>query len=135
MTKLTRWGRITGFQATFTREPTLRGLLAGALEVQSLASIYRTRHGAAASFVETRRACLKPPFKQLSVGRRLGHEAAYCVATRKSGNTKVTVYVLAWRRNNVTAGVLLAGLAGVVDSTEAVRLARKQDARIAATLK
>lgn len=135
LVQLARWGRIGGYQATFTREPTLRGLLAGSLEVQSVASVYRTTRGAAASFVQSRTACRKPPFKQLSMGGHLGHEAAYCSMQRMSSGQKITVYVLLWRHGRISAAILLGGLAGVVDPTEAVKLGRKQDARFARTLR
>jgi len=135
LAQLTAWGRIGGYQATFTREPTLRGLLAGSLQVQSIASVYRTTRGSAASFVHTRTACRKAPFKQLSIGGRLGHEAAYCSAQRQSAGQKIAVYVFVWRRDSISAAVLLAGLAGVVDPTEAVALGRKQDARMVAALR
>lgn len=135
LSQLKRWGRIGGYQATFTREPTLRGLLAGSLEVQSLASVYRTARGAAASFVQSRTVCKKSPFTRLSIGARLGHGAVYCSMQQRRSGQKITVYLLAWRRGSVTAAILLGGLAGVVDPTEAVTLAHKQDARIARALR
>jgi hypothetical protein len=132
---LVRLGRIGGYQATFARAPTLRGLFAGALEVQSFASVYRTTRGAAASFAQTRFACRRSTFKPLSIGTRLGHEAVLCSTVRQSSGQKIAVYALGWRRANVIASILVAGIAGVADPTEAVRLGRKQDTRIAQQLR
>ena len=125
-----RWGRMTGYEREFAREASLGDLVRGALQISSSASIYKSVSGARASTAETIRRCRQPPAKTLSLQEKIGEQRALCSSRMKSGGYTIQVYVVVWRRGVVKAGVAAAGLSGAISSSEAVALARKQDAAI-----
>jgi len=133
-----RWGRVTGYHADFSREA-----LAGILNLTSGASTYKTTAGATASTRasyaaagKTTRIYGKPTsFKRVSTGTRLGHEAQMFTTKVTSEGITVSVYILVWRYRTVKASLLVGGLAGTLDAAEVVRLAQKQQTRIAAAFR
>jgi hypothetical protein len=132
-----RWGRITGYEADFSREA-----LAGIISLTTNASTYKTAAGAAASTrasyavaAKTKRIYGKlTSFKRVSTGAKIGHEARMFTTKVTSEGIAVSVYVLIWRYRTVKAALFVGGLAGTLDAAEVVRLAQKQQTRIAAAL-
>jgi hypothetical protein len=125
-----RMGRLNGYEATYDKA----GGIFGMLEVVSTASIYRTAAGAHTSFqagsvgVESSRS---PRFHRLSVGDVLGAESRLYKTTTKQNGTSVVVYAVVWRAGTVNSSILAAGIAGTVDPSDIVALAKKQVRRIA----
>ena len=118
---LVRWGRINGYQVDYARAGN-RGIL----HVRSVASRYGTAKGAADSlhyaFSEAGR---------VFTGTRIGTESRMYTATVNSQAVPVVGYAVFWRSRTVKAGIVAAGVKGTVRATDAVALARKQQARIA----
>ena len=103
--------------------------------MESRASTYRTTKGAHTSFALSAAGVTKArAFKRLSLGTTLGSEARFYLTTTTKNGVKVDVYAVFWRTSTVYAAVLGGGLSGTVDPSEVVRLAKKQQARIAEAL-
>jgi hypothetical protein len=131
---LRRWGRITGYETSFTRTA-----LVGLIQVGSNATTYKSVRGAAASLHDTFRKALKPfngyRFKRLSTGGPIGHESRLYMVRTKSGSTTIDLYLVAWRYFTVIASTQGAGVAGTVTPESVVALAKKQQRHIVAALR
>jgi hypothetical protein len=126
-------GRLTGYDATYTALA-----VSGLTEVDAFASIYKTNAGAHQSLL------LTVAHAQIADGATVepsvaaampGNEALVYLTTSKNGGMKVHNYTVAWRRGAVFAEVIGGGRAGTVNPTEVLALAKRQDARIAQTLR
>jgi hypothetical protein len=125
------WGYVTGYEADFARDPSLADLASGgAIQIISITSIYRSSVGAHRSMVKSKQFCRKPPFQEVSVGARLGHEAHMCSYTETQGGFTAQVYVVVWRKGRFKASIFLAGLKGGTSASEAVSLAKVQLGRM-----
>jgi hypothetical protein len=130
-----RWGRINGYEADFSRSSS-----SGILQITSRTSTYKTAKGATDSTHESFKAegtkqkmmGQTVVFKRISTGARIGHEARMYAVEVKSEGISVIAYGLIWRYQTVKAAVLVAGISGTVDAADVVKLAQKQQARIAA---
>jgi hypothetical protein len=129
-----RWGRITGYDNSFTRTALL-----GLIQVESSASTYKSVRGAADSLHASYRQALKPingvRYTRLSTGGPIGHESRMYTGRTKSGGTSLVVYLIAWRYFTVKAATIGAGVAGTVTPETIVALARKQQRHIVQALR
>jgi hypothetical protein len=130
--KLTRWGRVTGFEVDFTRPARQATLQDGPLEVRSSASVYRSATGARAAFAYARGHLVPNGYVPLALGFAVGEEARQWV----SGDLGTMLrYVLIWRERTVGAAIVVTGRVGVVSAADLAPLARRQEARIRAALR
>lgn len=130
-----RWGRINGYEAEYAREG-----IAGIGQVNSAASTYKAAGGARDSLRRSFAQAAKPSpgglrFKRLSAGGRIGHEVRVYSTTYKSEGLSVTLVTVLWRYGTVRASIYAGGLRGTVDVAEVVRLAKRQQSRVAAALR
>jgi hypothetical protein len=132
----TRWGRVIGYEADFSRDGTI-----GILFLSTGASTYTTVKGADASLRDSFAVAVKPQrlngqrvvFARVAMtGAPLGQEARTYTTNVLSQGVRVTFFVVLWRHGAVKATLLVGGPQGTVKAAEAVRLARKQQSRIAA---
>ncbi|MGZ8688375.1 MAG: hypothetical protein ACXWZP_08095 [Gaiellaceae bacterium] len=132
----TRWGRVIGYEADFSRDGTT-----GILFLSTGASTYTTVKGAGASLRDSFAVAVKPQrlngqrvvFARVAMtGAPLGQEARTYTTNVLSQGVHVTFFVVLWRHGAVKATLLVGGPRGTLKAAEAVRLARKQQARIAA---
>ena len=134
----TRWGRITGYEADFSREA-----LTGILKVTSASSTYKTAKGAADSTRDSYAQTTKPhrfngqpvTFKQVSTGAKIGHEARMYSTSLKANGFNFTFYAILWRYGTVKASLLVGGLRGTFDAATAVKMAKRQQARMVEALR
>lgn len=124
-----RYGYIAGYEADYDRDVSLTDMATGAIEIDSIVVIYRDKAGPSWGLQKTGDSC-HTRGKLLSVGARIGDDALLCSVARSSGGTHLQVYVLSWRDRRFRGTVLLAGVAGGVSPSQAVRLAKLQEARI-----
>jgi hypothetical protein len=125
------WGYATGYEADFSADGASIGdILSGASDIDSSASVYSSSSGAEKSLNASVAACNKAPFKELSVGAKIGDEAHLCAVTKKSGDVTVEVYVVLWRHGRFKGSVEIAGVAAGTSATQAVKLAAIQDKRM-----
>lgn len=132
----TKWGRITGYEADFSRDRT-----AGILFLSTGASTYTTVKGAGASLRDSFAVAGKPQrlngqrvvFERVAMtGAPLGQEARTYSTNVVSEGLHVTFFVVLWRHGAVKATLLVGGPRGTLSAAAVVRLARKQQARVAA---
>jgi hypothetical protein len=124
------WGYLTAYESDFSKKGSVGDLLASASQVTSSVTVYRTSAGAGKSLASSVATCNKAPFKELSVGAKIGDESHLCSATRKSGGVTVQIYAVIWRRGQLKAAVLTAGVVGGTSPDQAVKLAKVQDKRM-----
>jgi hypothetical protein len=126
------WGYLTGYEATYTQNGGLADLLAGAGQILSSVSVYKSAGGAASSWTESDATCLrhKPQCTRLALNERIGDQAGLYKVAVTSKKTKVISYVVVWRRGALKGSIIAAGV-GVGPSVQAtVALAVKQDKRM-----
>jgi hypothetical protein len=124
------WGYLTAYESDFEKKGSIGDMLTSASQITSSVTVYRTSAGAAKSLASSVATCNKAPFKELSVGATIGDKAHLCSATRKSGGVTVQIYAVLWRRGDLKAAVLTAGVVGGTSPTQAVKLAQVQDKRM-----
>jgi len=132
LARLSRWGRTVGYESHFIRVRPQRGIPEGPVEIRSLASVYRTATGAAASFAYARRFLVPTSFSPLALGFTIGDAARQYVGGGLSGES--LVYILIWRKGRVNASLVLSGRLGELSAGDVAPLARAQQARIVAEL-
>jgi hypothetical protein len=125
----TRLGRIQGYEATYEKKGT-RGILV----VVTRASTYKTAAGAGESLALDARGAEKSRtvrFRRVRGAAKVGDESHMFRASVKQGRTTVEIYSVAWRSGKVYAAVIGSGLAGTGKPWFVVKLAKRQQARIA----
>ncbi len=133
-----RWGRITGYEADFSRVA-----ITGLIVINSNVGLYKTSVGARDSLRDSFATATKPnrfdgqliTFKRVSIGSSLGQEARMYTAQLSGPGINVTLFAVVWRYKTVKASLLTGGLQGTVDAKDAATLAKKQQARIVAALR
>jgi hypothetical protein len=130
LAELKSWGYVTGYEADFDRDVSLSNALTGPIEINSSASVYRTKQGVARSLASSAAVCNKRPYEELSVGAKIGDEAHLCSATSKANGYTYQTYAVLWRRGVMKAAVIVAGIKGGVSPEQAVALAKLQDKRM-----
>ena len=137
LAKFNNWGRLTGYQAQFTRNPG-PGKYGSIAVVISRVSVYKAISGTVASFADTASNCAGSGLPKVPSPGRLGYATVACSGTVTSQGSKLRLYALYWRHGRVTASVLLGGFAATTNATDMAALgwtlARAQDAHITAAL-
>ena len=130
-----RHGYLAGYELDATRRGGLGGdLSAGPFQVISVASVWRSAAGARWSLARTVRSSKAHGFQAVPTGGRIGAVSHLYSYTLQEGDQTLRVYALGWRDGRVRATVLITGLPSAVTPHTAVRLARKQEARITGDL-
>jgi hypothetical protein len=124
------WGYLTAYESDFSKNGSLGDLFSGASQIASSVTVYGTSTGAGKSLASSVASCNKPPFEELSVGARIGDESHLCSARHKSGGVTAQVYAVLWRRGQLKAGLIVAGVVGGTSPDVAVKLAKLQDKRM-----
>lgn len=119
-----RYGRTGGWYADYRRPP---GVTAGALIVQSAADVFGDAKGAGRE-LDADRAKVEA---NAIPAPRLGDESV-AGKVQGAGRPAALVYTFAWRKDNVTSLLVVTGLSGRLTNAEAVRLARRANARVTA---
>ena len=126
--------RAHGYLAGYELDATGRDLSAGPAQVISAASLWRSAAGARWSLARTVKSSRAHHFRAVPIGAHIGTESRLYAYTLQEGTDTLRVYSLGWRDGRVRGTVLVAGLPHVVTPRAAVRLARRQEARVAAEL-
>jgi hypothetical protein len=132
--RLEEWGRVEGYSRQFTRRASVRGPLAGADTIDSVASLYEDQEGAGESFASGVREYPRvgfAPAGRIDVGDGTGRAFR---GTNELAGEIVEYVILTWRRGRVIANVVTSGSPGRVELDALRTLARKQDDRIARAL-
>lgn len=125
-------GFLTGWESEFKADNPIGGVA----DIDSSVSLYDSASDAHKSVLMSYRrvATGHPPgysrFTRLSVGAPLGDEARMYVSKGHSSGIALTIYALVWRSGMAKASVIIGGVTGTIKPTAAVRLAKKQQARM-----
>ena len=128
-------GYLGGYELDATRKGSLSSdVSAGLFQIISAASLWQTGAGARWSLARSARSSRSHGFQALPTGGRIGAESHLYSYPLQDGNYSFQVYALGWRDGPVRATVLVAGSKSAATARRAVRLARKQERRIASEL-
>ena len=128
-------GYLGGYELDATRKGSLSSdVSAGLFQIISAASLWQTGAGARWSLARSVRSSRSHGFQALPTGGRIGAESHLYSYPLQDGNYSFQVYALGWRDGPVRATVLVAGSKSAATARRAVRLAGKQERRIASEL-
>lgn len=116
-----RFGRLDGWKARYQRS----ARTSGPLVVVSLADVFESVDGAK----EELRAIDESGFDPID-DPDVGDEARAWESLQQGSREGVRYFLIAWREDNATASVLASGFEGKVMLDDALKLARKQAARV-----
>jgi hypothetical protein len=122
-----RFGRVAGWKARY-RTPGSEET-EGPLVVVSMVDLFEEEEGARRD-LEAHEAELETQGELVEVPK-VGEESRAMTILQESQLADVRFYAIVWRRENVTASVLVQGFEGKIELADALGLARKQDGRIA----
>lgn len=130
-----RFGREQGWKARYRRPGSLR--TQGPLVIESRADLFESSEGAKdeleASEAELAEAeSADAPRWQSVEAPRLGDDSFAMNGLQPAFGGGVRSYLIVWREDNLTASILANGFEGRFTLNDALRLARRQQARIAA---
>ena len=123
----TRFGRVDGWKSRFRRRGGVE--VRGPLVIESRADLFKSSGGAKDELDEIARERAVEPSE-----RDLGDEAVVVSTTQAGFPRPLRTFVVSWRSANVVATITANGFQGRVNEADALRLARLQQARIAAAL-
>jgi hypothetical protein len=128
-------GYLTGYELDATRQGSLSSdVSAGLFQIIAATSLWQTASGARWSLARSVKSSRAHGFQALPTGGRIGAESHLYSYPLQDGNYSFQVYALGWRDGPVRATVLVAGAKSAATARRTVRLARKQERRIAAQL-
>lgn len=119
---LENWGRVSGYEIAFTKEPSLSNLI-GIFSIISIVSQYKSSDGAHQSF-STLPNEMPSGFSQISVPV-IGDETFGLVANQTANSVKATGYAVSFRYRNIIGSVITSGLSGTVGPNDTMDLAQK----------
>ena len=123
----TRFGRIDGWKSRYRRRGGVE--VRGPLVIESRADLFKSSGGAKDELDEIARERAVEPSD-----RDLGDEAVVVSTTQAGFPRPLRTFVVSWRSANVVATITANGFQGRVREADALRLARLQQARIAAAV-
>lgn len=120
-----RFGRVDGWKSRYRRRGGVE--VRGPLVIESRADLFDSGGGA-----KDELDAIAGERGVEAIDRRIGEEALIASTTQAGFPRRLRTFVVVWRHANVVAAVTVNGFQGRVSEADAVRLARRQQARIAA---
>ena len=120
-----RFGRIDGWKSRYRRRGGVE--IRGPLVIESRADLFKSSEGAEDELDEIARERAVEPSD-----RNLGDDAVVVSTTQAGFPRPLRTFVVYWRSANVVGAITANGFQGRVSEKDALRLARLQQARIAA---
>ena len=120
-----RFGRVDGWKSRYRRRGGVE--IRGPLVIESRADLFTSSGGAEDELDEVARERAVEP-----TDRNLGDEAVVVSTTQAGFPRPLRTFVVYWRSANVVGAITANGFQGRVSDQDALRLARRQQARIAA---
>ncbi len=121
-------GRISGYEADFVRSASPQQAV-GPVVIESSAVTYRSAAGARTGLEVVAHQARDSGGVQISTGR-LGDGAVGFTLQKQFDGTSYEAFVVAWRQDNVVAGIQIEGNAATLDVGYALTLARLQQRTI-----
>jgi hypothetical protein len=129
LAEVDRFGRQDGWKARYRRPGS--AATKGPLVVESKVDVF-DGSGGAEQELESARDAIVEGLNVDSAAPKLGDESFVATGTQGSGRFAVRFYLVAWRHDNAASTVLANGFEGKFTRAQALDLARKQEARLAA---
>jgi hypothetical protein len=129
LAEVDRYGRQDGWKARYRRPGS--SATRGPLVVESKVDVF-DGSGGAEQELEAERDAIVEGLHVDDAAPKLGEESFVATGTQGSGRFAVRFYLVAWRHDNATSTVLANGFEGKFTRAQALDLARKQEARLAA---
>jgi hypothetical protein len=120
-----RFGRVSGWKSRYRRRGGAE--TPGPLVVESRADLFKSGGGA-----EDELDAIASEGGRDLADEGLGEEAVVVTRTQQAFPRPLVTYVVSWRSDNVVAAITANGFQGRMSERDALRLARLQQARIAA---
>src|SRR5262245_21722029 len=128
-------GYLSGYELDATRLGSLSSdVAAGLFQIISATSLWQTGAGARWSLARSVKSSRAHGFQALPTSGRIGAESHLYSYPLQNGNYSFQVYWLGCRAGPGRATVLFAGAKSAATARKVIRLARKQERRIAAEL-
>jgi hypothetical protein len=124
--QLRRWGYVAAYEADFARTVEVPKTASGVFGVYSFASTFASRTGARSRWAQRAKTCRH----QLALTTKIGDTARFCSAITTVASRVVTAYSVIWTHNNAFETLVAYGNKGRVAPSEALALAKLQDARV-----
>jgi hypothetical protein len=124
--QLSQWERITGYQSQFVARDTPKSWSHASVYVLSAVNICKTVRGGHAYFQHARRGL------NSSEVAAIGDEAFVSTTTSRTQGITLVTYSIVWRSGEILALLYSGGVKGRYTLSDALRLARKQQAKITA---
>jgi hypothetical protein len=129
-----QWGRISGYNAQFEREPNLISSLTQTVVVMQAVSLYRTPDGAQAAFDysrqrngQTMEMLGTPQVGEASLAFRIRQQAGQ---DRTQSGTPAEAVVIQFRKGNLTQSIVASGPQGAPVLEDAMTLAQLAATRV-----
>jgi hypothetical protein len=129
--ELRKAGRDSGYEADFDRDASPVAAI-GPIVIESSASIYSTATGAEAGLRLVDQQTLAGGASAISTGT-IGQQTFGFTSTEPLDGTTYEAFVVAWREDNVVAGIEIEGNAATLDIQYATSLAKLQANRLKAS--
>lgn len=129
--ELRKAGRDSGYEADFDRDASPVAAI-GPVVIESSASTYSTAMGAVAGLKLVYQQTVASGASAISTGT-IGQQTFGFTSTKPLDGTTYEAFVVAWREDNVVAGIEIEGNAATLDVQYATTLAKLQEHRLKAT--
>jgi hypothetical protein len=126
--QLRRWGYVAAYEADFARVAQVPQTAPGVFGVYSFASTFASPSGARSQWARRAQGC--EHHKALALSARIGDATRLCSGTTTVASRVVQAYFVIWTHKNAFESLVAYGNRGRVAPTQALALAKLQDARM-----
>jgi|GEM_PF-6179524 len=126
--QLRAWGYVAAYEADFARVVQVPKTARGIFGVYSFASAFASPEGAHSQWAQRAKSCKRRKVPALST--KIGDATQLCSATITVAGRAVQAYFVFWTHGNVFETLVAYGNRGRVSPTQALALAKLQDARM-----
>lgn len=134
--ELRRWGRITGYRATYRQRDPAGGALPGVIEFDAAVALFRTAAGAHSALTRGSAGCRTKGWTRIPLAgnRPVGPDTQVCTRGFHSRGMRFRVFAVQWRNGRATGGVAVLHVEGAVTAHAALRGGYEQNRRMGAEL-
>ena len=126
--QLRAWGYVAAYEADFARVVQVPKTARGVFGVYSFASTFASPSGAHSQFAQRAKRCAH--HKMLALTTKIGDATQFCSGTITVASRVVQAYFVMWTHKNAFESVVAYGNEGRVAPSQALTLAKLQDARM-----
>ena len=126
--QLKTWRYVAAYEVDFARVQQVPKTARGVFGVYSFANTFASAGGAHSRWVQSINRCRH--HNVLAVKRKIGDATEFCSGTITIASRVVQAYFVMWTHKNAFESLVAYGNPGRVKSTQALALARLQDARM-----